>query len=85
MGQLTDQNNEPVTDADREAAARRAADTDLDHYIVVPASPWGGQRATFGPMTEGAARAKLDKFMPLYMPECPPKLLRLVEDYEDGQ
>jgi hypothetical protein len=70
-----------VTTADREAAARQAAVADLDHYIVIPASPWGGRTATFGPMTEAEARERLAVYLPMYVPECPPRLLRLVEDY----
>lgn len=63
-------------------AARRAAEAASCWYIVIPASSWGGRTATFGPMTETEARERLDVYLPLYLPECPPKLLRLVEDYE---
>ncbi len=52
-----------------------------DYYIVVPASPWGGKQATFGPMGEEEAQERLAVYLPLYMPECPPKLLRVVRDY----
>jgi hypothetical protein len=65
----------------REDAARRAAESAMDYYIVIPGSPWGGKTATFGPMDEVKARARLDEWLPRYMPECPPKLLRLIEDY----
>jgi hypothetical protein len=65
----------------REDAARYAAEAAENCYIVIPASPWGGRKATFGPMTEAEARERLGVYLPLYVPECPPKLLRLVEDY----
>jgi hypothetical protein len=67
--------------ADR-GAAHRAAEASRDHYIVIPASPWGGKTATFGPMSEAEARERLAVWLPMYVPECPPKLLRLIEDYE---
>ena len=66
---------------DREAAVRRAAGAVKGYYVFVPASPWGGKRVTYGPMTEVEAREWLTGHLPLFMPECPPKLLRLVEDY----
>lgn len=65
----------------REAAEQRAKDADRQHYIVIPESRWGGTTAVLGPMTEAEAREKLDTYLPLYVAECPPKLLRLVEDY----
>lgn len=69
----------------REDAASRAETAASRLYIVIPASQWGGQRAVFGPMTEHEARERLDVYLPLYMPECPPKLLLLVEDYGQEQ
>ena len=62
----------------REAAAKRARTATRAHYIVIPASPWGGTTGTFGPYTEAEAREWLATYLPAY---TPPKLLRLVEDY----
>ncbi len=57
-----------------------------DYYIVIPGS-WGGKTATFGPMGEEEAQERLAVYLPLFMPECPPKLLRVVKDYaiEDAE
>jgi hypothetical protein len=53
----------------------------VDWYIIVPASPWGGRTAAFGPMPEDAAREMYARFTKQYADECPPKLLQVVEDY----
>ena len=68
----------------RVAAEKRAEEADRDHYIVIPGAPWGGKTATIGPMTRAEARERLSVYLPLHLPECPPKLLRVIEDYEDG-
>jgi hypothetical protein len=52
-----------------------------DLYIVVPASPWGTLPALLGPMSESEALSRLDKWLPVLMEGCPPKLVRVVKDY----
>jgi hypothetical protein len=52
-----------------------------DWYVIVPGSPWGGKTGTFGPYPEGAARDMYARLVKPFVPECPPKLLRVVEDY----
>jgi hypothetical protein len=66
----------------RVLAAQRAEGAARAHYIVIPKSRWGCATAVLGPMTEAEAREKLATYLPLYVAECPPKLLRLVEDYD---
>ncbi len=65
-------------------AALRAAAGDPRYYIVIPASPWGGQPGVLGPYAEDDARRNLAGLLDNFLPECPPKLLRLVEDYGEA-
>ena len=54
---------------------------EADWYVIVPGAPWGGKTAAFGPMPEDGAREMFARFAAPFLSECPPKLLRVIEDY----
>jgi len=56
-----------------------------DWYVIVPAAPWGGRTAVFGPMPEDKAREMYGRLAEPFLPECPPKLLRVIEDCAQGE
>jgi hypothetical protein len=56
-----------------------------DLWIIIPASPWGGQTGVLGPFTAQEADERLEALarLPAYMDRCPPKLVRTVRDYAE--
>lgn len=58
---------------------------ETDWYVIVPGAPWGGKTATFGPYPEDKAREMYARLAVPFVPECPPKLLQVVEDYAQGE
>jgi hypothetical protein len=58
-----------------------------DLWIIIPASPWGGQTGVLGPFTDEEAGRRLEALasLPAYMEECPPKLVRTVRDYAEQE
>jgi hypothetical protein len=55
--------------------------TQEDLWIIIPASPWGGRTGVVGPMGQEEADRLLAIYLKIFLPECPPKLLRVVRDY----
>jgi hypothetical protein len=72
-----------VAENPREQAEAEGPPTDW--YVTAPASPSGGRAGVFGPYPEDLAREKYGKLCEALGSECPPKLLRVVEDYAQGE